>query len=436
MDFIIERFFMKLSTSMKLFKYLMQRYTRLQISALNSTVGTRIKLINFNASNNFLRRCIFEKVIPRYLAVRITKSKLKHSPSTERIFMTAEIKRNELTLTKLKQSYSTQLNSVREWLTYGDFMRFLRYYTVRVNKIKDEKVDKYDKLVALLHRSRFGDSIGPSSKNIFNLSSYKLSPDEEFVLSHGLNFSIPHRKICREEILAEFEVLMGQLNHHKAKSVVDLRCLKRKLADTAYAYSGSPIDKTDFAMRNEFYENLRNLKSLEDVIITKPDKGSGVVLMDKDDFISKMSAILNDSSKFRQLGPVATHDKIATNEHHLQDRLLELVKEKQLPKNVQEAIRPCGSTRPRMYGLLKTHKAGTPLRPILEMIGSCQHKLANWLTNVLQPVLTQYVLGVLYQRFVQLRRDATANRDGSGGCGNVLIRHQEPFHECPVGNGD
>ena len=210
------------------------------------------------------------------------------------------------------------------------------------------------------------------------------------MLSHGLNFSIPPRKICREEILAEFEVLMGQLNHHKAKSVVDLRCLKRKLADTAYAYSGSPIDKTDFAMRNEFYENLRNLKSLEDVIITKPDKGSGVVLMDKDDYISKMSAILNDSSKFRQLGPVATNDKIATNEHHLQDRLLELVKEKQLPKNVQEAIRPCGSTRPRMYGLPKTHKAGTPLRPILAMIGSCQHKLAKWLTNVLQPVLTQY----------------------------------------------
>ena len=34
--------------------------------------------------------------------------------------------------------------------------------------------------------------------------------------------------------------------------------------------------------------------------------------------------------------------------------------------------------------------ASVPLRPILSMIGSSQHKLAKWLCTILQPVLDRY----------------------------------------------
>ena len=40
-----------------------------------------------------------------------------------------------------------------------------------------------------------------------------------------------------------------------------------------------------------------------------------------------------------------------------------------------------------MYGLPKTHKEGTPLRPILSMSGSSHHELGNRLAGLLQPVL-------------------------------------------------
>ena len=43
-----------------------------------------------------------------------------------------------------------------------------------------------------------------------------------------------------------------------------------------------------------------------------------------------------------------------------------------------------------MYGLPKIHKPNVPLRPILSMIGSAQHELAKWLSEVLDPVLQKY----------------------------------------------
>ena len=43
-----------------------------------------------------------------------------------------------------------------------------------------------------------------------------------------------------------------------------------------------------------------------------------------------------------------------------------------------------------MYGLPKTQKVGTLLRPILSMVGSSHHELAKWLASILQPVFEQF----------------------------------------------
>ena len=98
-----------------------------------------------------------------------------------------------------------------------------------------------------------------------------------------------------------------------------------------------------------------------------------------------MENILLDKEKFEKLGDVETQDKTAKLERKLQKRLLELVNSKVLTNEVYDRIRPTGSQRPQMYGLPKIHKPNVPLRPILSMIGSAQHELAKWLSEVLDP---------------------------------------------------
>ena len=43
-----------------------------------------------------------------------------------------------------------------------------------------------------------------------------------------------------------------------------------------------------------------------------------------------------------------------------------------------------------MYGVPKTHKEGTPLRPILSMVNAPQHEMVKWLAPLLEPVLEKY----------------------------------------------
>ena len=66
-----------------------------------------------------------------------------------------------------------------------------------------------------------------------------------------------------------------------------------------------------------------------------------------------------------------------------------------------------------MYGLPKTHKKVVPLRPILSMTGSAQHQLAEYLSSLLEPVLTLYSSNCIRDSFTFADIIKTSNLDPS-----------------------
>ena len=67
-----------------------------------------------------------------------------------------------------------------------------------------------------------------------------------------------------------------------------------------------------------------------------------------------------------------------------------MMKKNKLSEAAYHTIKSSGSQRLGMYGLPNIHKANTPLRPILSMIQSPQHKLARWLNEQLESVVDMY----------------------------------------------
>ena len=146
-------------------------------------------------------------------------------------------------------------------------------------------------------------------RHILNLSDYDLSDTESFVLSmvSTLCCHLPPRYLCKEEIFAEFEPVWAQLLHHSAISIEQRVALKARLADLAHLYCDSTIGSRDFTMHKECFRAIHSLRKNDDITITKPDKGSGVVLLNKSDYVHKMNKILDDQSKFTRLGPVCSN---------------------------------------------------------------------------------------------------------------------------------
>ena len=245
--------------------------------------------------------------------------------------------------------------------------------------------------LASLNSQRFGKALSDTEQHILNLSEYELSDLERFVLSHGLSFGLPPKSVSKEQTFAEFESLWAQLQHQATTNKEQRDSLKTRLADLADIYCESKPDNLDIAMQKEWFSAINKLRRNDSIIITKPDKGSGVVILSTSNYTNEIN-ILHDETKFERVGPASTCDNTAAIESRLQKRLLELFKAKLIPEEVCRSIRPTGSQRPRMYGLPKTHKPKVPLRPILSMTGSAHHELSKWLASLLQPVLDRYTV--------------------------------------------
>ena len=85
-----------------------------------------------------------------------------------------------------------------------------------------------------------------------------------------------------------------------------------------------------------------------DVVIIRPNKGAGVIILNKADYLSKMDAILGDTNKFLKLGDLSFDDTHRT-ENKLQKHFLELFKSKFISKEIYEFIRPVGSATENIW---------------------------------------------------------------------------------------
>ena len=346
---------------------------------------------NLQLSNLFLSNCLVNKVVPNFIHYRIVRSKLKVSPTIERTFVYDEIGKNKQIINRIKLNYLEVLRNASSWLTELDKLRFLKHLVFLDRSKKKEMLSKHNKTILFLKEKRFGKRVASTQENIKNFSSHVLSATESFVLSHGLKFSVAPNGLKREIVFAEFESLACQLKHHTHnKSKEDLERLHAKLYDVAHAICGTPVEAGHSRMYKECVDVYKALRKNKNILVRRPDKGSGVVLLDRTDYVSKMMTILNDTTKFKKIGPSSEFDFTASIESAFQRRFRRLFNDKLITREVYDDIRPTGSQRPMLYGLPKTHKPGTPLRPILSMINSPQHPLAQWCTKLLKPVLDKF----------------------------------------------
>ena len=56
------------------------------------------------------------------------------------------------------------------------------------------------------------------------------------------------------------------------------------------------------------FEIAQCLKRNSDILITRPDKDAGVVILNRTDYITKMPTILDDTTKFLKIGDLSFHE--------------------------------------------------------------------------------------------------------------------------------
>ena len=121
------------------------------------------------------------------------------------------------------------------------------------------------------------------------------------------------------------------------------------------------------------------------MVIQRPDKGGGVVIMNKTDYNDKLETLLSDTSKFKICAPEQSN--------LLKTKLNSITnKYKQQYPQIYKKLHISGEYPPgHLYGLPKVHKSSSdpPLRPIISMSGTVTHDVAAYLNGIIRPYIDE-----------------------------------------------
>ena len=279
------------------------------------------------------------------------------------------------------------------------------------NKHHQEVMSTHKKKVArLLYKETDVD------EHIQNISSYKLSFFQKLVLCRGLKFAFPQR-FSQIEVKAIFEKAYWSLEPHLEND--DLKeVAAATLRSVALNYIQSKVKKPSKTLLLA----IEQLKRRDDITITKPDKGSLLVVIDKSEYLRLLSEpSINNSGKFRAvpLERPSSKGRPPTYYHPLlqKEKDSDSIVHRILPKSNADTVRPTGSRLVHLYGLSKTHKERLAMRPILLATQTYNYALAKWLDTKLKPLsLNRYTVTDIFEFATEIRNLEIAN-------GGILVSY-------------
>ena len=133
---------------------------------------------------------------------------------------------------------------------------------------------------------------------------------------------------------------------------------------------------------------LRNLRKKKDIVITKPNKGNGVVILDRKLYNNAIQEIISGTSKLENL----SEDQTLKHEASLQ-RFLRKLKQRTFFNEIDyDKLYPSGPAAAHIYGTPKMHKFSSSdsypkLRPIVSSIGTFNYNLAHFHCDLLSPLV-------------------------------------------------
>lgn len=341
----------------------------------------------------FLEICRSNEVFPNFIKFKLYRRSLYSTPLYKDALWS--LLNNEINfkldkVNSLRSLLFTLNCDLKSELSFCDYVSLtsvirtnLQSYIDRVKSTHEKKLGKLN-----LTSPKF---LNPDAI-IFNFSDYVLSQREKFLLSLGLNFNLPFFKKSFTDFYLPLEKLASDCKHLPGSSAFNsfINKLSFLARDTF-----NKLSKLRFSSIFFFKSDFKLLKALgsnNDIIVSRPDKGNGVVILNRVDYLSKMNDIISDGSKFHKI-----IDDLKKVTYRIEDKINRFLKSMSdrgvLSHDTYNQLRVTGSNLGVLYGLPKIHKSNIPLRPILSAYSMANYKLAKFLVPWLSPISSnQYTL--------------------------------------------
>ena len=370
-----------LSTSLPKLYYNINNKRGVSINKLRVCEKLGQKAVKLRLDVKYLEACVELDICPKFLRFKPPNISVYHNlSSVYSIGLKRKIKETRSSLKLAQAKYVNSKQIIFQQLSF--FEKQCLVYLLEKhfqNLINNALQSHQKKLYNLWREQRIR-----SPKCIINLSSKKLTLQEEEVLQFGLDHHILPRKLNLASLKVYAERLFSNIKrklkipffHEDTKD--QIKYLFQKFALNAEHQCASK--------RNQFlHRTLQSLSNNTDIKVCKLDKGRGVAILNSDDYYAKLDNILADKSKFIKINTEQEIHPIIAKENSIRYYVRKYLKG--YGDEIIKSLIPSGSNPGKLYGLIKVHKDGNPARPVVSMIGTPEYKLAKFLDSIIKPYI-------------------------------------------------
>ena len=196
--------------------------------------------------------------------------------------------------------------------------------------------------------------------------------NETRVLSKGLNYATDYTNKDVLQFIAQIEPVIEDIR--------DITTDERGQLRQQIISSINSAKKTNNLSYDE-RQAINRLKNDDTIVIAKADKGNVTVVLDKVDYDSKIEEHLNDEATYKKLNRNTTQSL----KNKINSTLKKLKDKDSFDRETYQTLYCSTAVTPTFSGLIKIHKVGEPIRPIVSFVESPTYRTAQLLSNVLTP---------------------------------------------------
>lgn len=383
----------------RLYDIIVRDHGRRRLKDVFNYISTEKKKEKANLDLKFLLTCKTYNIFPKFLRFKLYKKSLHNRAfyrSWQNQLLDEEIKFKKRRVLELKNDCQKQRNLLYRSLSLFKYFWLSRHVRSTISTFIKSQEKTHERKLQRIGIHTDCQPCDPS-KVIFNLSSKPVPNRIKFLLAFGLDFKLPVWKLHFYDYFLSFEKLIHSISRLHLPERFQFQDVTTKLRNVCHKYyHGFKSSKVFSSIFTKDDVNLlKEWSADKSIIVTKPDKGRGVVILDKCKYDEKMFVILADESKFRLVNDSTECPALQPNSLHkvmLQvedkvNRLLDRMKKLgMISKEVYSSLFASGSVPGILYGLPKVHKLLVPLRPIFSACGTPTFKLAKYLVPILSPL--------------------------------------------------
>lgn len=148
-------------------------------------------------------------------------------------------------------------------------------------------------------------------------------------------------------------------------------------------------------------------------MISNSDKGGVTLISNKQDYYTKIRTLLSDLDSFKPL----QNDPTTQLEGKVNRFLDKLYHANYISDSLKKSLKTWKTIPPRLFGQIKFHKPGHPIRLIVSTINSAAYKMARFLATILRKSFTSKYGVKNAQHFIKVVRGKPITK------GNILVSY-------------